>query len=388
MPRLTDAIVKGLAPPDGKRDIKLYDNLVRGFAIRVTEAGARSFMLNYIVDGRERRITIGSYPAWSVAAARDRAALLRRKADAGEDPAEERTAARNQKTMRELWERYRDEVSAFKALSTQRDELSMWTKIIIPALGSRGLQTLSIEDVEKLHRSVAERAPVRANRVLASVRHAFNKANRWSWMSINPANGVKRSAEVPRDRYLSRAETKRFIKALDARSQSSSTLALRFILLTGCRKGEALKADWSQFDLEARVWVKPSSHTKQRRTHRVPLSDGAMLVLAKAKKSFSSQFVFPSRDGGHLTDIKKTFAAICNDAELENFRVHDLRHSFASILASGGHSLTVIGQMLGHTQAGTTLRYSHLFDDALRDAARSVSEATEAGGKGAAGETK
>jgi len=151
------------------------------------------------------------------------------------------------------------------------------------------------------------------------------------------------------------------------------------LLLTGARRGEVLAATWDQFDLEAGVWIKPSSHTKQKREHRVPLSAPARRLLAdmraeaerraKERQRELSKYVFPARvGGGAMVEIKSAWAALCRAAKLECVRIHDLRHTYASVLASAGLSLPVIGALLGHTQPGTTARYAHLFDDPLRAA--------------------
>jgi integrase len=165
-------------------------------------------------------------------------------------------------------------------------------------------------------------------------------------------------------------------------------------MLTGARRGEALGATWDQFDLSAGVWTKPSAHTKQKRSHRVPLSAPAVQLLMsirqrqvdaeerarRAGKQVAPQpFVFPGDVAGRpLTDLKKSWAAVCKKAKIEGARVHDLRHTFASILVSGGGSLPLIGAMLGHTQVSTTARYSHLVDDPLRVAAERVGAVFEA----------
>src|SRR5262249_51417698 len=149
-------------------------------------------------------------------------------------------------------------------------------------------------------------------------------------------------------------------------------------------RSEVLGVTWDQFDLEETgVWVKPSAHTKQKREHRVPLSAPARLLLAEMKtaaqqraaekKREPSRYVFPARVGdGPMVEIKNAWAAVCKAAELLDVRLHDLRHTYASVLASAGLSLPVIGALLGHTQPGTTARYSHLYDDPLRAATERV----------------
>ena len=160
--------------------------------------------------------------------------------------------------------------------------------------------------------------------------------------------------------------------ALDSHSQHQAVNAIRLLLLTGARKGEVLTARWDQFNLDTGVWTKPGTTTKQKSVHVVPLSAPALELLRKLPRH--GDFVFPSHArNGHLQDIDHIWKSICDDAKISGLHIHDLRHHFASVLASSGHSLPIIGQLLGHSQAQTTARYAHLFDEAQR-------KATEAAG--------
>jgi integrase len=187
-------------------------------------------------------------------------------------------------------------------------------------------------------------------------------------------------------------------RALNEHPEVTSVNAIKLLMLTGARRGEVLGATWDMFDLEQGIWVKPSAHTKQRRIHRVPLSSPALDLLKSMRAEAKNQFVFSGAEGKPLTDFKRTWASVCKAAgfvdripkqtrsgktvcdkngapiliEQPNVRVHDLRHSFASILVSAGASLPLIGQLLGHTQVQTTQRYAHLFDKTMRDAAEAV----------------
>jgi integrase len=219
---------------------------------------------------------------------------------------------------------------------------------------------------------------------------------------------VRRNPEEKRNRYLNKGEIAALARALNDHSEPMSANAIKLLMLTGARRGEVLGATWEMFDLENGVWTKPSAHTKQRKLHRVPLSGPALQLLkdmkaaAKAKAEADgtpiTPFVFPGADGKPLTDIKRTWVSVCRKAGLAaqaekkgrdgkpmkikdgkptmvwqpTVRIHDIRHSFASILVSAGASLPLIGQMLGHTQVQTTQRYAHLFDDPLRKAAETV----------------
>ena len=379
--RLTDAAVRKLSPPD-KGQAMCWDSEVKGFALRVTPGGAKAFVLDYRHEGRQRRITIGSYPDWSVQAAREAAKAMKREVDQGRDPMGERHAERAAPTMNELWERYQNEHLPRKAARSQADERIMWEKIILPRFGKIKVASLTHEDIDALHRDVTtvRGTPVRANRTVEVLRAAFNLAIRWKWREDNPASGVRRNIEEKRHRYLTKTEIAALAQALNEHSEQVSANAIKLLMLTGARRGEVLGASWDMFDLENGVWTKPSAHTKQRRLHRVPLSAPALRLLKEIKAGSAGPYVFPGVDGKPLTDIKRTWASVCAKAGLvtadaepkPNVRIHDLRHSFASILVSAGASLPLIGQMLGHTQVQTTQRYAHLFDDPLRKAAETV----------------
>jgi integrase len=170
---------------------------------------------------------------------------------------------------------------------------------------------------------------------------------------------------------LSQAEIAHLSEALAAYPNKVVANACRFLLLTGARRGEVLKMKWADVDLEAGVWVKPANTTKSKKPHRVPLSAGALEVLASLERT--NDFVFPGRKTDRsLCDLKNAWEKIRAEAGLEDVRLHDLRHSYASILASAGLSLPIIGQLLGHTQPATTARYAHLFDEPLREATEKV----------------
>ncbi len=368
--RLTDTIVKALpAPTSGNRIT--YDAELPGFGCRVTAAGSRAFVLNYrTTGGRERRITIGQHPAWSLKVARDEAKRLRREIDGGRDPLGEEEAERGAPTVADLCRRYREEHLPKKRERSARDDAALIEREILPRLRRLKVADVTFSDIDRLHREITKRAPIRANRAVALCSKMFSLAIRWGCRADNPAKGIERNPENKRDRYLTGEEMARLTAALAEHHDQQSANIIRMLLLTGARRGEVLAMRWADLDLEAGVWVKPSAHTKQKKAHRVPLSAPARQLLVGIPRT--SEYVFPARIGGHRTEIKGSWQAICKAARLDGVRVHDLRHSYASILASAGLSLPVIGALLGHTQAQTTARYAHLFDDPLRAATERV----------------
>jgi len=397
--KLSDASARKALPPT-RGQLFLWDTEIKGFALRVTSGGARSFVLDYRVDGRQRRITLGNYPDWTVQAARAAAKAMKREVDQGQDPMGERQALREAPTMQGLWERYKTEKLSKKAERTQLDETSMWKKIILPRLAKARVADIKYNDIDELHRDITKirKTPVRANRTIEVLRGAFNLAIRWHWRQDNPARGIQRNPEEKRERYLNKTDIMALARALNGHKEVASANAIKLLMLTGARRGEVLNATWDMFDLEQGIWVKPSAHTKQRRIHRVPLSGPAVELLRSIRAESTNKFVFCGAGGKSLTDIKRTWSSACKTAGLTvqvpkrtrsgkevidksgapvmidqpNVRIHDLRHSFASILVSAGASLPLIGQLLGHTQAQTTHRYAHLFDRPVRDAAETV----------------
>jgi integrase len=369
--RITDKLVKDLPSP-AKGNTITYDTEVKGFGVRVTAAGARAFILNYRAGGVERRITIGSYPDWSVAAARDRARELKREVDRGNDPMGERHDDRAAPTVHDLWLRYEREHLPHKAPRAQADDRAMFRAYVLPDLGRMKVKDVRPTDIDALHRAISTRRKIRANRVVEVLSKAFALATRWEWRPDNPCDGVRHNPEEPRSRYLRPDELARLAAALDRHPEQTSADAIRLMLLTGARRGEVLGAIWSMFDLEHGIWIKPSAHTKQRREHRVPISAAVIDLLRRLLATATGAYVFPGRNGGHLTDIKKTWQAVRSAAGLPDVRLHDLRHTYASLLASAGQSLPIIGALLGHTQPQTTARYAHLMDDPLRAATEHV----------------
>ena len=367
--RLTDSIIKTLPAPASSNRIT-YDAEMPGFGVRVTAAGARAFVLNYRAGGRERRITIGQHPAWSVKAARDEAKRLRREIDSGRDPLAEEQAEREAPTVASLCQRYVEDHLPKKRATSQKDDKAFITNDILPRLRRHKVADVTFSDIDRLHREVTKRAPIRANRVVALCSKMFSLAIRWGWRADNPAKGIERNPENKRERFLAGDEVSRLTVALAEHRDQQAADIIRVLLLTGARRGEVLAMRWADLDLEAGVWVKPSAHTKQKKAHRVPLSAPARQLLAGIPQT--GEHVFPGRSGGHRVEIKNDWASICKAAKLEGVRVHDLRHSYASFLASAGLSLPIIGALLGHTQTQTTARYAHLFDDPLRAATERV----------------
>jgi integrase len=390
---LTDATIRKLEPPE-KGNTRVYDGSVPGFGVRITAGGHKAFIFNYRVreTGQERRFTIGSYPNWGAVAARKKARELKRLVEDGGDPLGDLEDKRAAPTMADLIERFRDEHLEKRREGTRIGYKGILRKHIEPFFGSKKkVADVIHEEIDELHRKVTENGgPYAANRTVAVLSKMFNLAQRWRMRADNPVKGVERHTEYIRQRYIEPMELARLIDALAVHPEKQACNILRVILFSGCRKGEAMAMRWATIDLTTGKWSKPASSTKQNKPHEVFLSAPVRQLLAKIAEEQTGngrrplpEFVFPSATSkkGHVVDIDQTWWSLCKAAKIENLRIHDLRHSFASQLASGGASLPLIGAMLGHAKAETTKRYAHLFAEPQQQAAERVGAIYAAAGK-------
>jgi integrase len=397
---LTDKLVRELPSPASGNRIT-YDEKISGLGVRVTAAGAKSWVFNYRVraTGKERRITIGD-ATLPIKAARTKAEELRQRVRDGEDPMGKLHADRAAPTVDALAEQYLEFAKPSLRPRTFTENKALLDRVILPAIGKEKVAALTRDDVKRLFASVAKQTPVRANRMLSLLHRMLNLAATEFNMreGPNPASAIERKAEHRRTRYLEPDELARLLVAIGSHRNQRSANIVRLALLTGARRGEILGAKWQQFSAGFAVWTKPASLTKQDALHAIPLNGPARELLSAMKAEADQEnarrlkdglptlvHVFPGYGANDTQgDLKRTWQAICKDAGITDLRFHDLRHSFASFLASSGHNLPLIGQMLGHSNAATTQRYAHLLLDPQREAAERVGAVITGAGKPAA----
>jgi integrase len=372
--RLSDKLVRELPAPE-KGNFIYYDapskrgnDYTAGFGLRVTANGARAFVLNYRTKKTKRagRHTIGAYGTWTLLAAREEAKRLKREIDLGGDPVREGRKLRDAPTVRDLFERFAEEHLPKLRPSTV-DEYSLRAKEIVAEIGGLKVAGVEFADIDRLHRKITRRdAPYQANRTLAVLSKAFDLAIRWKMRPDNPVHGVKRNTETKRERFLTADEFDRLSAALDRYSNQTTADVFRLLALTGARCGEVLGARWDQFDPDFTIWRKLPSDTKQEKEHKTPLSTPAQQILARQwkRQEIKHTHVFPG-----IKRIQYAWEKIRTDADLDDVRIHDLRHNFASVLVNAGYQLPVIAKMLGHKRITTVDRYSHLYPDTLKEAA-------------------
>ena len=403
--RLGDVASVKQLPIPAKGNKVYYDKDIPGFGVRVTSGGARAFVLNYKVrdSRRERRYTIGACADWSIGAARREARRLRQLIDQGGDPLGDIEAEREAPTVTELIDRFvAEHVEPRLRPGSMRSYRTLLNKHIGPHFGTHTkVQDVAFADVDALHRKITKAGTsYAANRCIAVLSKMFSLAVRWNMRTDNPCRGIERNFEGKRKRYLDGDELARLATALTAFPDKQAVNIIRLLMLTGARRGEVTAMQWADVSqtnerdqdgnvIRKVVWTKLASTTKQEEDHVVPLSAPAAQLLDDIREQQSGkhrvlpQFVFPSSSSGtgHVISIDKAWKTICRDAEIEGLRVHDLRHSVASILVSGGASLPLIGAILGHSNPATTARYSHLFMSPQEAAVERVGAIIEAAGK-------
>jgi integrase len=387
--RLNDKSVRECEPEVG-RDYQVFDTEVRGFSIRILRSGNRFFYLDYRFAGAQRRMAIGRWPEWTVTAARERARELRRVIDEGGDPLGARDDLREAPRFSDMIDRYLAEHVPHLAKTNASDQRSMLTKLVAPHWGKKLVTEITPHDVAKLLNIIAKgrarpskekpnnRArklqgpkptPIRANRVGEVLRKMFTLAISWGWRTDNPASGFKKRIENERERFLSQEEIGRLAEVLDAANDQRGAGIIRLCMLTGSRVGEVRQARFEQFNLELGSWSKPAASTKQRKIHRIPISAEVAAIVRQRQLVVpkGNPWLFPGDTPGQpVKEIRRFWLNVQKDAKLPDVRIHDLRHTFASLLVSGGASLEMIGKLLGHSQMQTTQRYAHLMESPLR----------------------
>ena len=382
---MTEKIVKiskrsvDAAKAAGERYI-LWDTELKGFGVRVETSGTKSFLVRYRHLGRRRYISLGRFGEITPEQARLLAQKTLSRVREGSDPADQRIQDRGAITVRGLIEKFLDDhIDQKRKAKTATEYRSVLERYLLPKFGSKKAQELQRAELAKLHLSMKD-TPYQANRLIATVASMYTYGDKHGLTpeNFNPAKRIDRFGETRRERFLSSEELARLgqvFRDLDESGRFGTAIpALTFLLLTGARLREVLHLKWSYVDLERGLLLLPDSKTGKK---AITLNSASATILAKlktkAEKKPISEFVFYGADPEiPRSDLKKPWAAVTKAAGIEGLRIHDLRHSFASVGAGAGLGLPIVGKLLGHTQASTTQRYAHLDVDPLRRAANAI----------------
>lgn len=371
------------------------DTEVRGFVLVVTPAGAKSYAIDYRAgSGRgspKRRLTIGKHGSpWTPETARTETKRLLAEVAAGRDPAMARQEDRKALTFDELIDLYLAEGVGHKKPSTLKADRGRIEHHLRPLLGKLRADRIPRADVERMRNAVAagktaekiesgEKRPSGsmakggkgvAAQCVTLVSAIFAFAIERGLCADNPARGVKKAPVRKVERFLSEAEIARLAAALDAEAQRTGnpypSAAIKLLLLTGCRRGEIVNLRWEHVDFERECLRLPDSKTGAKVVY---LNAPARALLQALPRMADNPRVIPGmRAASASAAIENAWEHVRATAGLADVRLHDLRHSFASVGAAGGLSLPIIGALLGHKHATTTARYAHLSADPLRAA--------------------
>ncbi|MFN0194227.1 MAG: tyrosine-type recombinase/integrase [Aestuariivirga sp.] len=363
--RITKSVVDSMSPGDLVWDTKLL-----GFGVRFQRRD-KVFIYKCRIGNRQRWFAIGKYgQPWTVAEAENRVKAIQGDIANDLDPAAIRDERAKNPTLREAGAVFLETVVSKRRKATQVIYRDFLSRLIYPKLGDIKVAQIKFSDLALLHYGLRN-TPITANRVIAALSALFSWCERTGLRPkhSNPAQGVERFEERSRERFLSPRELKRLGMAL-ARAERNKTesiyalAAVRLLIFTGCRRSEILELRWKDVSVERAMLFLAETKTGARPVY---LSAPALSVLASVPRVSNNPFVIVGQqDGQHLVNLRKTWLRLCKVARLRDVRIHDLRHSFASIGVSGGASLPMIGKLLGHAKNSTTEKYSHLAADPVR----------------------
>ena len=368
------------ALPVGEREAVYWDTELSGFGVRVYPSGSKVYLAQTRAGGKSRRVTIGRHGLITAEQARRKAARIIADIKAGNEPVVHNGAARRDlgPTVAELAERFMREHVAVRCKPATARNYRYAFKHVLPVLGSLRLGEIGRERVAAFQYSLHD-TPFMSNKAIDALSRLYNMAEQWGVAPEggNPCRFVRKYKEPARERFLSDEEFRRLGRVLDeveaeGKVHPSAVAALRLLMLTGCRKSEILMLRWEDVDLDAGELRLPDAKTGAR---SVAISPSARRVLANLPRLPDNPWVITgTKPGAKYSSLNNAWLVVRSRGGLNDVRIHDLRHSFASRALALGESLPMIGKLLGHRKVQTTARYAHLARDSVKAAAARVAE--------------
>lgn len=356
-------------------DFFIWDTALPGFGLRVSPKGRKTFIVQYRYKSRSQRVSIGRASIITVDEARSNAKVIMGKIESGNNPAMDVRVYRKAPTLSEINVRFiKEHIELRLKPSTQVNYKQIMKAYVLPALGDRKVSEITHKDVVELHTALGY-TPYQANRALLVLSKIFNLCEKWGLRDhgSNPCRHVEKYKEKNRQRFLDHSELARLWDTLDEELETGPTSqyaigAYKLLILTGCRLGEIQKMQWSHVK-ENRVEF-PDTKTGYK---RLPFNAEAMRVLHSIPRQLGNDYVIcGDKLGTHIVNLQKSWRRIREKAKLDDVRIHDLRHTFASHAVMSGTPLAIVSKLLGHSKIGTTMRYAHLADKELAEASEGI----------------
>ncbi|MEP6342089.1 MAG: tyrosine-type recombinase/integrase [Maricaulaceae bacterium] len=371
--RLTKRSIDNLVTPD--KDTFLWDDEIKGFGLRLSPQGKKTFIVQYRHNGRTQRIRLGHVGNLTIHKARRDAQILIGEIANGKSPAKTVRNFRESPTLEDVSKRFINEHVKLKLKpSTQSDYQHNIRKYILPSLGKRKIAEIQYQDIHALHLKMKD-IPTQANRTVSLLSKIFSLSERWGLRegSSNPCTQIERYKEKRRIRFLDKNELSKLWETLETAHAKNLTsiyavTAYKLLILTGCRLGEIRTLKWNY--IKGNRIDFPDSKTGHK---RIPLNAAAMDVLQQTPRKMDNEYVICGDVCGQpIINLQKSWRRIRREAGLDDVRIHDLRHTFASHAVMGGTPLALVSKLLGHTQISTTMRYAHLADAELAKASEGI----------------
>jgi integrase len=354
---ITSTFAQSVKPLTTGAQLDVWDTILKGFVLRVSPGGTKTWMVRYQQHGRKRRFKLGRFPKLTVADARQQARKYLGQVAAGDDPGRELEELKREPTFADLADRFMNQYAIPRYTPRTVIEVRrMLDNDVLPAWGSRKISTITRRDVIDLLDKIKERgAPVHSNRVKALISSMFSFALDKEMADNHPALRVRSEPETPRERVLRDDELRAFWEQLD-REDIDVAAGFKLILLTAGRSSEVFEMMWSEVDLDSGWWTLPASRSKNRKEHRIPLVPSAVELLRHLQASKAD-----ADDGRIIPAFKQRYglAKIRKAAGLvDHFTIHDLRRTVATKLAQFKIPRLTISKLLNHSEAGVT----HVYD--------------------------
>ena len=373
MLKLTKRTVDAISPTGA--DHFVWDQHLAGFGVRVSPKGQKSFLIQYRYQGRTQRMRLGRLGLITADDARKKARILLGEAEAGKNPALAASTRRKAPKLNEVSERFiKEHVKIRLKPSTQQNYISVLKNYVLPVLGHKRITDITLADLSALHTSLSKK-PSQANRSVLVMSKLLNLSEQWGLrtMGSNPCRHIQLFKDKKRNRFLDKLELKRLWTTLDEAYDEGmvglyALNAYKLLILTGCRLGEIQTLKWSY--IRGNRVEFPDSKTGYK---RLPLNAAAMEILRQTPKQDGNPYVIcGEKVGTHIVNLQKSWRRIRVKAGLDDLRIHDLRHTFASQAVMNGTPLAMVSKLLGHKKITTTMRYAHLADSELLEASEGI----------------